>query len=95
MNNEKSEEYNIELDKNLRDSGVQGGKIIGEHLALGSFIFGVSFLVIGLYALFSMLFGFGFPTNTASIIGALLAFVIGLLLIISGYSIHRAKHVKK
>jgi hypothetical protein len=93
-NKEKSEEYNIESDKNLRDSGVQGGKIIGENLALGSFIFGISFLILGLYAFCSMLFGFGFPTNTADIILALLATVIGLLLIIGGYSIYRSKHVK-
>ena len=94
MNKEKSEEYTIELDKNLRDSGVQGGKVIGEKLVLGSFIFGIPFLIIGLYALFNMLFGFGFPTNTAAIIGALLLFVIGVLLIIGGYSIYRAKHAK-
>jgi len=93
-NKEISEEYNIELDKDIRDSSVQGGKIIGEKLSLGSFIIGIPFLIIGLYALFNMLLGFGFPTNTADIIAALLVTVIGLLLIIGGYSIHRAKHVK-
>lgn len=40
INKDISEEYNIESDKNLRESGVQGGKIIGEKLALGSFIIG-------------------------------------------------------
>jgi hypothetical protein len=94
MNKEKSEDYNIELDENLRDSGVQGGKIIAEHLALGSFIFGIPFLIMGLYAFCSMLFGFGFTTKTADIILALLVTIIGVLLIIGGYSIYRTKHVK-
>jgi hypothetical protein len=96
MNKTTSEENNttIKSDKYLSESGVQGGKIIGEHLSLGCFIMGIPFFIIGLYALLNMLFGFGYPANTAIIIGALLAFVIGLLLIIAGYSIHRAKHVK-
>ena len=94
MNKEKVEDYKIELDKNIRDSGVQGGKIIGEKLSLGSFIIGIPLLIIGLYALISMLFGFGFPMNTANIIAALLVTVIGLLLIIGGYSIYRTKHIK-
>ncbi|MCJ7570671.1 MAG: hypothetical protein MUO82_02175 [Candidatus Thermoplasmatota archaeon] len=89
-----SENYNIESDKYIRESGVQGGKIIGENLALGSFIFGIPFLIMGLYALISMLFGFWSPINTAGIIGALLLTFIGLLLIIGGYFIYRVKHVK-
>ena len=94
INKDISEEYNIESDKNLRESGVQGGKIIGEKLALGSFIIGIPFLMIGLYALCNMLFGFGFPANTADVIAASLVTIIGSLLIIGGYSIHRAKHEK-
>ncbi len=62
MNKEKSEENNIELDKNIRGSSVQGVKIIGEKLSLGSFLIGMPLLILGLYGLFSMLFGFGFPT---------------------------------
>lgn len=84
----------MELNKNIRDSGVQGGKIIGEKLSLGAFIIGIPFFIIGLYVLFNMLFGFGFPTNTANIIAASLVTVIGLLLIIGGYSIYRTKHAK-
>jgi len=96
MNKKTSEEDNtvIMSDENLRKSGVQGGKIIGEHIVLGSLIFGIPFLSIGLYALFSMVFGFGYPTNTAIIIGALLVTVIGLVLIIGGYIIYKYKHVK-
>jgi len=96
MNKKTSEEDNtiITSDEYLSESGVQGGKIIGEHLSLGCFIMGIPFFIIGLYALSNMLFGFGYPTNTALIIGALLVTVIGLLLIIAGYSIYRAKHVR-
>ena len=81
-------------DKYLSESGVHGGKVIGEHIVLGSFIGGIPLLFIGLFALFSMLLGF-FPTNTAIIILVLLVIVIGLLLTIGGYSIYRTnKHVK-
>jgi len=96
MNKKTSEEDNtiIMSDEYLSESGVQGGKIIAEKLSLGCFIVGIPFLIIGLYALFSMLFNLGYPTNTAIIIGALLVTVIGLLLILGGYSIYRTKHVK-
>jgi len=94
MNKKTSEEYNIESDKYIRDSGVQGGKIIGEKLALLAFIIGIPILTIGIYSLFNMLFGFGFPMNTATIILVLLAIVGGLLMTIGGYTIYRAKHVK-
>jgi hypothetical protein len=94
MEKKTSEEYNIESDKYIRDSGVQGGKIIGEKLALGCFIIGIPFLIMGLIVLFNMLFGFGFPTNKATIIAALLLTFIGLLLTIGGYTIYRVKHVK-
>jgi len=83
----------IMSDKYLSESGVQGGKIIGEHLALGSFIVGTPFFIIGLITLFSILFDF-FSTNTAVIIGALLVTAIGLLLIIGGFFIYREKKIK-
>jgi hypothetical protein len=85
----------IMSDEYLSESGVQGGKIIGEHMALGCFIIGIPFFIIGVYALFSMFFGLGFPTNTAIIILAVLVTVIGSLFIISGYFIYRDKHCKK
>jgi hypothetical protein len=81
-------------DEYVSESGVQGGKIIGEHLALGCFLIGIPFFIMGLFALFDMLFGFGFPTNKAVIILVLLVIVIGLLLIIGGYFIYRDKHEK-
>jgi hypothetical protein len=97
MNKKKSEEDRtvIMSDEYLSESGVQGGKVIGEHIVLGSLLFGISFLIIGLYALISMLFGFGFPTNTAVIILVLLVIVIGVLLIIGGCFAYRDRHRKK
>jgi hypothetical protein len=97
MNKKTSKEDNtvIMSDEYLSESGVQGGKIIGEHIVLGSLIFGIPFLIMGLTGLF-MLFGLGFPAaNTANIILMLLLTVIGLLLIIGGYDIYRTKHPKK
>ena len=97
MNTKSSKEDNTVIisDKYLSESGVQGGKIIGEHIVLGSLIFGILFLIMGLIELF-MLFGLGFPAaNTANIILMLLLTVIGLLLIIGAYNIYRTKHVKK
>ena len=96
MNKKTSKEDRtvIMSDKYISESGVQGGKIIAEHIVLGSFIAGIPLLLIGLYALFSMLLGFS-TTNTANIILVLLVTVIGFLLIIGGYSIYKTKHVKK
>ena len=97
MNKKTSEKDNtvIMSDKYLSESGVQGGKILGEKISLASFIIGIPFLIIGLIALIGMLFNFGFPKNTAGIVGALLITVIGLLLVIGGYNIYRTKHGKK
>lgn len=91
----KEDKTVIMSDKYISESGVQGGKVIGEHIVLDSLIFGIPFLIIGLIGLF-MLFGLGFPaTNTANIILMLLLTVIGLLLIIGAYNIYITKHDKK
>ena len=84
----------IMSDKYISESGVQGGKIIGEHLALGSLIFGIPMLIIGLYGLINMLLGWGSPTNSAIIILVLLVIFIGLLMTLGGYSIYRSKNIK-
>jgi len=96
MNKQSSEgdKTVIISDEFLRESGLQGGKSIGEHLALGSFIVGIPFFLIGLYVLVNILFNLGFPANTAIIIGAVLIFIIGSMLIIGGYTIYREKHTK-
>ena len=97
MNKKTSKKDNtiIMSDDYFSESGVQGGKIIGEHIVLGSLIFGIPFLIMGLIGLF-MVFGLGFPAaNTANIILMLLLTVMGLLLIIVPNNINRTKHVKK
>ena len=94
-NTSKGDNTVIMSDKYLSESGVQGGKVIGDHIALGSFIFGLPLLVIGIIALLSIFFNTGFPTHTAGIIGALVVTVIGLLLVIGGYNIYKTKHAKK
>ena len=81
-------ERDIIMHKDIKESGLQGGKIIGEKISLLSFIIGIPMLIIGLYAIFSILFDFGFPVNMATIILAILVNVIGLLLIIGGYFIY-------
>ncbi len=91
----KEDKTVIMSDKYISESGVQGGKVIADHITLGSFIIGIPLLIIGLIALIGILFDFGFPTHAAFIILATLVTVIGLLLVIGGYNINRAKHVKK
>ena len=82
-------ERDIKFSKDIKEAGLEGGKVIGNNLSLFSFIIGIPLLIIGLYAIISMLFDFGFPINMATIILVFLVNVIGLLLIIGGYFIYR------
>ena len=82
-------ERDIKFSKDIKEAGLEGGKVIGNNLSLFSFIIGIPLLIIGLYAIINMLFGFGFPINMATIILVFLVNVIGLLLIIGGYFIYR------
>ena len=82
-------ERDIIMHKDIKEVGLQGGKVIGDKLSLLSFIIGTPLLIIGLYAIFNMLFGFGFPINMATVILVILVNIIGLLLIIGGYFIYR------
>ncbi len=97
MNKNTSKEDNtvIMSDKYLSESGLEGGKVIADHISLGSFIIGIPLLIIGAIALISILFDFGFPNHAAGIIGAFLVTIIGLLLVIGGYNIYKTKHVKR
>ena len=97
MNKKTSKQDNtvIMSDKYLRESGVQGGKVIGDHIVLGSLLFGIPLLIIGIIAIIGMVFNVGFPTHAAGIIGALLVFIIGLLLVLGGYNIYQVKHGDK
>lgn len=85
----------ITSDKYLSESGIQGGKVLGEHISLGSFIVGIPFFIIGLIALIGMLFNLGFPTNSAIILGSVLITIIGLLLVLGGYHTYKTKHNNK
>ena len=100
MSKDTSEKDNTVIlsDKYLSESGVQGGKIMGEKYVLGCFLFGIPLFTIGLFSLFWMLFVTGIPNNwpiTLYIFSPqALAVIIGLLVIISGYFVYKDKHVK-
>ena len=89
----KEDKTVITSDKYISESGVQGGKVIGEHIAFGSFLFGIPFFIMGLIGIFMLLLD-RLPSNTANIILVLLLTVFGLLLIIGGYNIYRIKNFK-
>ncbi|MBN2604063.1 MAG: hypothetical protein JXA91_08035 [Candidatus Thermoplasmatota archaeon] len=78
-------ERDIIMHEDIKKAGTQGGKVIGNHLSLFSFIIGIPLLTIGMYSLISILFDLGFPINLATIILSLLVNAMGLLLIIGGY----------
>ena len=89
----KEDKTVITSDKYISESGVQGGKVIGEHIVFGSFLVGTPLFILGLIGIFMLLFD-KIPLYTANIILVLLLTVIGLLFIIGGYNIYRSKHVK-
>jgi hypothetical protein len=86
-------------DEYLSESGVQGGKIIAEQIVLGSLLFGISLLIVGLFSLCYMFFIVGFPKDMPILLILLspqsIALIIGLLLTIGGYFIYRDKQRKK
>jgi hypothetical protein len=81
-------ERDIIMHKDIKESGLQGGKAIGNNLSLISFIIGIPLLILGIYGLI-MLFGFGYILNLANIILVIMVMIIGALLTIGGYFIHR------
>ena len=92
-NTSKDDTTVIMSDKYISESGTQGGKVIGEHLALASLIGGIPLFLIGVITLSGLLFlNVKSPVYTADIIAALLVTIIGLLLMIGGYNIFRAHH---
>lgn len=91
---DKKDNTVIMSDNYISESGVQGGKVLGEHIVLGSLIIGLPLILIGLYAIFSMILG-TFPTNTAILILVILVTVIGVLMTIGGFSIYITKHPRK
>ena len=81
-------ERDIIMHKDIKESGLQGGKVIGNNLSLFSFIIGIPLLILGIYGLI-LLLGFGYDLYLANIILIILVFIIGALLTIGGYFIHR------
>ena len=95
MNSKKPYKTKIERDirfsKDIKVSGIQGGKVIGNNLALFSFIMGIPLLLIGLFGLFNMALGLGFQVNNATIIlvlvvelGHFMVVIIIFLMVIIG-----------
>ena len=93
MNNKKPYKTKIERDikmhEDIKVSGLQGGKIIGHHLALFSFIMGIPLVLTGLYGLFNMARGLGFPINNATVILVLVVLSLGSLFTIGGYFLYK------
>jgi hypothetical protein len=89
----KSWKTRIERDiiqhRDIKESGLQGGKGIGDNLPLLSFIIGLPLFLIGLYAIISIIFGFGFPLNLATSILVIIVTTIGLIMCIGGYFIYK------
>ncbi len=79
------------MHEDIEKSGLQGGKVISEKLALLSFVMGIPLLAIGVWALSNMLLGLGFPVNGATIILSVLVTVIGALAVLGGYLLYTGK----
>ena len=79
-------ERDIQMAEDIKVSGLQGGKILGEKLWLFSFIMGIPQLLIGLYGLCSMLLDLGFPMNTATLILVMVVLALGSLFTLGAVS---------
>ena len=84
-------ERDIMMHEDIKVSGLQGGKILGEKLSLFSFIIGIPLLGIGLYGLCSMVLDLGFPMNTATLILVMVVIALGSLFTLGGYLLY-TKH---
>jgi len=78
-------ERDIIMHEDIKVSGLQGGKVLGDNLALFSFIMGIPLLLIGLYGLFNMILDLGFPMNSATLIIVFIVLSLGSLFTIGGY----------
>ena len=79
------------MHNDIKVSGLQGGKIIGNKLALFSFIMGIPLLLVCLYGRISMIFDLGFPSNNAVLILVLIVIALGTLFTIGGYFLYKEK----
>ena len=82
-------ERDIIMSRDIKESGLQGGKVLGNHLALFSFVIGIPLLILGVCTIVNMVLGLGFPTNSAIIILVLVATSIGVLMTLGGYFLYR------
>jgi hypothetical protein len=82
-------ERDIKMHKDIKVSGLQGGKVIGHNLALFSFIMGIPLILAGLYGFFNMAFGLVFPVNNATVILVLVVLSLGSLFTIGGYFLYK------
>jgi len=82
-------ERDIIMHEDVKVSGLQGGKAIGDNLALFSFIMGIPLLLVGLYGLFNMILDLGFPMNSATIILVFIVLSLGSLFTIGGYFLYK------
>ena len=81
-------ERDIIMHEDIKVSGLQGGKALGDNLALFSFIMGIPLLLIGLYGLFNMILDLGFPMNSATLILVFIVLSLGSLFTIGGYFLY-------
>ena len=79
----------IKMHDDMRVSGLQGGKVLGDHLALFSFLMGIPLTVTGVYGVLALVFDLGFPMNNATIILVLVVLSLGCLFTIGGYLLSR------
>ena len=82
-------ERDVLLSKDIKESGLQGGKVLGNHLALFSFIVGIPFLILGLCCIVNILLGLGFLVSNAIIILVFVVTSIGILMTIGGYFLYK------
>ena len=84
-------ERDVQMSEDIKVSGIQGGKVLGQNLALFSLIMGIPLLLIGLFGLFNMVLDLGFPKNSATVILVLIVLAMGALFTIGGYFLYKDK----
>lgn len=78
-------ERDVAFSEDVKVSGIQGGKVLGNNLALFSFIIGIPLLLIGVLSILNITLGLGIPTNSAVIILVLIVTAIGSMMTLGGY----------
>jgi len=76
------------MHEDIEESGLQGGKTLGDHLYLLSFVIGIPMLIVGVLSCVNMLFNMGMIINSATIILVIITTIIGALMTIGGYFLY-------